>query len=132
MPSIFFVFLLPFCFPDLENCNHIRNGKFYYFAKRTRERINVYRSDTLQVEAGLKKDDKPLKSKIIWKSDCEYDMFINAYSDSRLTGDDSIIAATPAHVKIIHINRSFYVCVAKLKIFDRNIELRDTLFFIKN
>ena len=85
----------------------------------------------MQLETGQKKEDTPFKNKIVWKGDCEYEMFINAFSDNPLTGDDSIIAATPARVNIIHIDTSFYVCVAKLSVFDKNLEFRDTLYFIK-
>lgn len=120
-----------FCFDTKGDCSLIRNGKFYYFAKKSRERIEVYRQDSLQLETGSPKDGIRLKNRIVWKGDCEFDMFINALSDSPLTGDDSIIARTPVNVKIIHIEPTFYVCVAKLRIFDKNLELRDTLFFTK-
>ncbi len=120
-----------FCFKNTTNCSQLRNGRFYYFTKKSRERIDVYRQDSLQLETSSLKDDVPLKSKIVWKSNCEYDMFINALSDSPLTGDDSIIARTPANVKIIHIESAFYVCIAKLSVFDRDLEFRDTLFFTK-
>ena len=125
------LFPFSFCSKNSKNCNNLRNGKFYYFAKKSRERIDVYRFDSLQLETGQKKEDTPFKNKIVWKGDCEYEMFINAFSDNPLTGDDSIIAATPARVNIIHIDTSFYVCVAKLSVFDKNLEFRDTLYFIK-
>jgi hypothetical protein len=114
-----------------EKCSHLKNGKFYYYAKKTRERIDVSRFDSLQLESVAKKEEPPLRNKIIWKGDCEYDLFINAFSHKPLSEVDSIIAATPANVKIIHIDVSFYVCVARLNIFDKKIELRDTLYFVK-
>ena len=125
------LFLFSFCITHSKNCNDLRNGKFYYFSKKSRERIDVYRFDSLQLETGSNKGDIPQKNKIVWKGDCEYDMYINAFSDTPLTGDDSIIAATPAHAKIIYIDSLFYVCTAKLNVFDKNLQLRDTLYFAK-
>ncbi len=118
-----------FCYNDAKNCKDLRNGTFYYFTKKSRERIDVFRQDSLQLESTQNKDDVPLKNKIVWKSDCEFDMFINRFSDSPLTGDESILARTPANVKIIHVDSTFYVCIAKIHVFGEDIELRDTLFF---
>ena len=129
--GISFLTLCLFSFRNPNSCDQIRNGKFYYFEKKSREKIIVQRFDSLQLEKSLKKDDTPLKSKIVWKGDCQYDMFINALSESPLTGDDSIIAATPARIKIIHIDTSFYVCTANLSVFGRTFEVRDTMYFLR-
>jgi hypothetical protein len=129
--GILCIFTLSFCFKSPKDCQQIRNGQFYYFTQKSREKINVYRKDSLQLEIGSKTNDIPSKNKVIWKNTCEYDMYMNALSDSLLNGDDSILAATPAHVKIIHIDTSFYVCIATLTVFDKSIELRDTLYFAK-
>jgi hypothetical protein len=114
---------------DVPNCEKIKNGKFHYFTKRTRERIDIERFDSLQLETDAKTEGSPLKSKIVWKGECKYDMFINAFTEFKLTGDDSIFATTPSHVSIIYIGDTFYVCIAKLDVFNRDIELRDTVYF---
>lgn len=112
------------------NCEKLKNGKFYYYAKKTRERINILRVDSLQLETGIKKGgDSPIKNKIVWKGNCKYDMFLNALSETKLTETDSIIARTPAHVQIIYIGKIYYVCTVELSVFNKNINLRDTIYF---
>jgi hypothetical protein len=114
---------------DTSDCKKIKDGKFYYYTKKTRERIDVERFDSLQLETDAKTANSPLKSKIVWKDDCSYDMYINAFTETRFTGDDSIFAATPSQVSIIYIGDTFYVCIAKMDVFDKHMEFRDTLFF---
>ena len=110
------------------DCKKIKNGKFYYYSKKSRERINVLRKDSLQLEIGTK-DSAPIKSRIIWKSDCEYDMYLNALSDTKLTEFDSLMASTPAHIQVIYIGKKFYVCTVSLTIPEKEIKLRDTIYF---
>ena len=110
------------------DCKEIKNGKFYYYTKKSRERINVLRKDSLQLEIGTK-DTTTIKSRIIWKSDCDYDMYLNALSGTKLTEFDSLIALTPAHVRIIYIGRVFYVCTVIFNLPDKEIKLRDTIYF---
>jgi hypothetical protein len=114
---------------DITNCEQLKNGKFYYYTKGTREKIYIERLDSLQVETDSILGSSPQKSKIIWKSDCKYDMYINAFTDSKLAGYDSVIAATPAHVDVVYIGDTFYVCIAKMNVLNKNIELRDTIYF---
>jgi len=71
----------------------------------------------------------PARCKVIWKGDCEFDMYLNALSETRLTGTDSIIASTPAHVQIIYVGKTFYICTVKLNVFDKELNLRDTVYF---
>lgn len=122
------IFSLFFNKPVID-CKKIKNGKFYYITKKTRERINVLRIDSLQLETGTMEGSVPMRCKVIWKSDCEYDLYLNALSETRLTETDSIIASTPAHVQIIYVGKTFYVCTAKLKVFDKELNLRDTMYF---
>jgi len=127
--AIFPLLFLSFAYKNLTNCEKIKNGKFYYYAKKTREKINIERFDSLQLETNTKTGGSPIKSKIVWKTACKYDMFINALSESGLTRVDSIIAVTPSHVEIIFIGNAFYVCIAKMNIFNKNLEFRDTIYF---
>ena len=110
------------------DCKNIKNGKFYYYSKKSRERINILRKDSLQLEAGTK-DTSTIKSRVIWKSDCEYDMYLNALSDTKLTGFDSLMALIPAHIQIIYIGKAFYVCTVSFSIPEKEINLRDTIYF---
>ena len=127
--GIFAHLFLSFVNKSSPACEKLKNGKFYYYTKKTRERINILRIDTLQLETGLKKGDSPIKNKIVWKGDCMYDIFLNALSETRLTETDSIIARTPAHVQIFYIGKTYYICSVKLNVFNKNIDLKDTIYF---
>lgn len=113
---------------NLSDCDKVRNGNFYYYSKSTREKIIINRKDSLQIEFGQDTRDQ-ITSKIVWKGDCKFDLFINALSDTKLIGDDSIIANTPAHVEIIAITDSFYVCNVEFNVFDTSFRRRDTMHF---
>jgi hypothetical protein len=114
---------------SLKDCEKIKTGNFYYYAKKTREKVNIQRNANMQQEFDDRTGDLISKNKIVWKGDCKYDMFLNSLSDTKLTGDDSIIAATPAHVEIIEVKDSFYVCTVSLNIFNKEIRLKDTMYF---
>ena len=73
--------------------------------------------------------ENPQKNKIVWKADCEFDLYINGMSDKNLTGMDSLIAVTPANVKIIYVGTTYYVCTVHLKILDNDFRLRDTMYY---
>ena len=129
--SIFpLVFMLLVC-KNPTDCEKIKNGKFYYYAKKTGEKINIERFDSVQLETEARTGGSPLKSKIAWKGDCKYDMFVNSLSETKLAGFDSIVALTPSHVEVIYIGNTFYVCIAKMEIFNKSMEFRDTVFFEK-
>jgi hypothetical protein len=116
-------------FTYTTDCKKVKNGKFYYYSKMTREKVNIDRIDSLQMETVEDTGSSPLKCKIIWKSECSYDMYLNALSDSKLTGIDSMIATIPAHVEIIFIGDEYYVCIAKMEINENMVEYRDTMFY---
>ena len=130
--GIILAILLSLACKNLTDCEKIRNGAFYYYAKRTREKINIHRTDSMQIETDDKTGSLISRSKVVWKADCKYDMFLNAFSNVKLTGDDSIIAVTPAHVDVIAIRDSFYICTVKLNVFDKEIQLRDTMYFSRS
>lgn len=127
--GIFLTLLISLACKDMIDCSKIKNGEFYYYTKGTRDKVNIHRTDSIQIETDGKTDSLLSKSKVVWNDVCKFDMYLNAFSDTKLIGDDSIIAATPAHVAIIEINDSFYVCLVKLSLFDKNINLKDTMFF---
>jgi hypothetical protein len=127
--GIMFILFVAFACDNKPDCRQIRNGNFYYYTKGTREKVNIYRQDSLQTETDADTDILVHKNKVVWNDDCNFLLYLNAFSDTKLTGDDSIIAATPARVEIIDVKDSFYVCLAKLRIFGKEIVLRDTMYF---
>jgi len=124
-----FAFLLLSCRTNENpNCAKLKNGKYYYYTKKTREKTFVERTDSLQTESN-ESGKNISKNKIAWKGNCQFDMYLNAFSDSTLNETDSIIAATPAHIEIIYIGDTFYICTAKMNIFNKNLDFTDTLYF---
>jgi hypothetical protein len=113
------------------NCESIKNGKFYYYTKLERERINIWRTDSVQIEAGLTPGETPLKNKIVWRNDCEFDLYLDALSETPLTGTDSIFSTIPTSVEIVYIGKDYYVCKVRMKVYNKKIVLTDTMYYIK-
>lgn len=111
------------------DCKRIRNGNFYYYTKEKRQRVDIYRKDTVQIETSLENGSPLMKSKVIWKGDCQFDMFVNGLSETKLSGTDSLLAVTPAQVQIIYVGKKYYICTAKLNLLSKEIALRDTLYY---
>lgn len=112
------------------NCDQYKTGKFYYFTKKHQQKTFIERNDSLQLETN-EDGTEPIKSKVVWTGPCTCDMYSNAYSDLPFNETDSIIAATPAHVEIIHTADTFYVCTVKMNVFDKDIDLTDTMYVRK-
>jgi hypothetical protein len=115
---------------SINICDRVRNGKFYYYSKHTREKIFVDRGDGIQIETG-EDGNTPITGKVIWKNDCRFDIFFTPPNSGIPTLEDSVIAATPAHVEILSVNDNYYVCIAEMNLFDSSIEIKDTVYFRK-
>ncbi len=111
------------------SCEKLKNGTFYYYTKKTRERVNVFRHNDLQIEKSVTSAGTTMRNKIVWKGNCSFDLYINAYSEQKLTAEDSLIASTPAHVKIIFIGKTYYICTANISLYDVSIKLIDTVYY---
>lgn len=125
------VFLFPILSFNLTTpleCSKVKNGTFYYYSKISRDKVEIERFDSVQLETNTK-NGHVLKNKIIWKGDCNYDMYINALSNSKLEQMDSLIATTPASVEIVSVGSAYYVCQWKIKISTKEIEGTDTIYF---
>ncbi len=109
-------------------CDKVKNGRFYYFIKDSRARVHVERTDSLQVETNMQTRHSS-RSKIAWTGDCKFDMYINAFSNTKLAGFDSLIAALPVPVEIVKIERDFYISHAVFGMSEQKIESIDTIYF---
>ena len=112
------------------NCDKLKKGKYFYYSQNSREKILVDRTDSLQIETN-QSGKVLMKNKIVWREDCKFDMYLNAFSNSKLGEIDSIIAATPSHVEIIDISDAFYIFITKMDIFNKKFNYMDTLYFRK-
>ncbi len=129
------IVIIAFLFPILSfnlttppECTKVKNGTFYYYSKISRDKVDIERFDSIQLETNTK-NGQVLKNKIIWKRDCNYDMYINALSNSKLEKTDSLIATTPAFVEIVYVGSAYYICQWKMKILTKEIEGKDTIYF---
>ncbi|MBL7702073.1 MAG: hypothetical protein JNM14_07470 [Ferruginibacter sp.] len=113
-----------------QKCKKVKNGKFYYYAKMDGRKILIERIDSLQIETDAKRTEV-LKSKIVWENDCKYKIFVNAFSDNKLTQEDSLLATKAGIIEIIDIKPDFYICTAKFSTSKKNYEFRDTMYYQK-
>jgi hypothetical protein len=122
--------LITFSFTIKKNldCSRVKEGSFYYYSKLSRDKVDIERFQNLQLETNTK-TGHVLKSKIVWKTDCSYSMYINALSGSKLSKIDSLISTIPASVDIIELVNKHYIAKTKLTIMSKVIESTDTIYF---
>ena len=119
-----------FTYTSDPNCDKIKNGRFYYISKQLNDTIDIVRSDSIQLEMNNQRIYIS-KSKIIWQSDCSYIMYINSLTDTKLSKFDSMIAKMPVNVKILSVDKTYYVAYTSLTIMNDKIESKDTIYFRK-
>jgi len=93
-----------------------------------RDKVDLNRFDRIQIEKNMETGDI-LNSKIVWKNDCSFEMFINSLSKNKLEKIDSLIATIPLLVEIKFIGNEFYISDSKIEILNKTIESRDTIYF---
>ena len=125
------VFILTsfYCIASID-CSKIRNGKFYYYTKKGHRLVNVERKDSLQTETDVQSGDL-FKDKVVWTTDCHFQLFVGAFNEVKHTLIDTLLASTPLEVDILTITKDFYVCKGTVEILNKKIQLRDTLYFNK-
>jgi len=121
------VLLLAFGYTDGTDCQKLRNGEFYYYSTPTRGRVEVKRQDSLQIEINPVTGDI-VRSKIIWKNNCQYTLYVNAFSLSKLSKMDSLLSVTPGEVVITNITPRYYECKLTLKVFGKTFNKLDTIY----
>lgn len=126
-----YILLLPL-YSNLTNpikmdCSELKNGHFHYFMKLTKERVEIERRDSLQIS--IRADGQELRSKILWNDDCSYYVFMNAFSTTKLSFQDSIISTLPIKFKINAIEKDYYICTGTIESPGMQMEIRDTIYF---
>ena len=126
------LFLLVLSCNSMDDCSKVRNGSFYYYSKANDAKVFIERRDTIQIETNSKLD-KVLKSKIVWKDNCSFDLFVNSLCETKLETLDSILAVNPARVEILSITANYYICKSKIDIdaYKFHVETIDTMYFEK-
>lgn len=116
---------------NVKDCAKIKNGKFYYYSKTSRDKVNIERQGNVQLEEDTK-TGQVLKNKLTWTGDCSYELYINALSEDKLNKIDSLISITPTLVEITDVNSDYYVCMWKLTVLNKDFQGIDTIYIEGN
>lgn len=112
------------------DCSKVKIGNFFYYAKLDGRKISIERKDSLQIEIDPKKNSI-LRSKMVWIDNCKFKMYVNAYSESKLDREDSILSTKAALIEILNITSDFYTCNVNFTTSKREYNLKDTIYFQK-
>ena len=117
---------------DQQNCDMYRTGKFYIHNKANKQRINIERGDSLQIETNENGDITVLK--VNWTGPCEYDLLFNYMTPKEVSKDKNVQrifdanADMPLQIKILSGTDSYYVFEAGKRDLKN---LRDTVWLVK-
>ena len=116
----------------LQDCGKYKTGKFFIYNKANRQRINIERMDSLQIETNESGDITVLK--VNWTGACQYELFFNYMTPKEVSKSKDVQRAvdtngdSPFKIKILGGTESYYVYEASrigLK------DLRDTVWLVK-
>ena len=115
-----------------QNCEVYRTGKFYILNKVNKQRINIERKDSLQIETNENGDITVLK--VNWIGQCEYQLFFNYMTPKDIAKSKNVqrVIETsvdlPLQIKILSGTDNYYVFEASKQGFQN---LRDTVWLVK-
>lgn len=116
-----------------NDCGQYKFGKFYIYNKVSRQRINIERKDSLQVETNAETGDITVM-KVNWVGDCEYELLFNYMTPkevSKAKRSQTVVetsANIPLQIKILSGTDNYYVFEASKQGFK---PLRDTVWLVK-
>ena len=128
------IFLSCFGKTNMQDCEMYKLGKFYIYNKISRQRIDIERKDTLQIETNTETGDIAVL-KVSWTSACEYELLFNYVTPkevSKSKKSQTVIetsANIPLRIKILSGNDNYYVFEASKQGFK---PLRDTIWLVKD
>lgn len=117
---------------EVQACDKYKTGKFYIYNKTTKQRINIERRDSLQIETNEKGDITILK--VNWTAPCQYELFFNYMTPKEVAKDTNVQRIfdsnldKPFQIKILSGTDSYYIFEAA-KMGLKN--LRDTVWLVK-
>lgn len=118
--------------PEIQNCDRYRTGVFFIYNKLNKQRINIERKDSLQIETNENGDITVLK--VNWTGQCDYELFFNYMTPKEVSKRDTVqkfvesMGNTPLQIKILSGTDDYYLFEASKDGF-RN--LRDTVWLVK-
>ena len=117
---------------EVQTCDRYKTGKFYIFNKVNKQRINIERKDSLQIETNENGDLTVLK--LNWIGPCEYQLFFNYMTPKDIAKSKTVqrVIETsvdlPLQIKILSGTDNYYVFEASKQGFQN---LRDTVWIVK-
>ena len=117
---------------EVQTCDRYKTGKFYIFNKVNKQRINIERKDSLQIETNENGDLTVLK--LNWIGPCEYQLFFNYMTPKDIAKSKTVqrVIETsvdlPLQIKILTGTDNYYVFEASKQGFQN---LRDTVWLVK-
>jgi hypothetical protein len=115
-----------------QHCDKYRTGKFYIYNKGTRQKINIERKDSLQIETNENDDITVLK--IRWTGPCQYELLFNYMTPKEVSKNKEVQivfdsnADSPFQIKILTGTDSYYIYEASRSGLKN---LRDTVWLLK-
>ena len=73
---------------EAQTCDKYKTGKFYIYNKVNKQRINIERRDSLQIETNENGDITVLKVK--WTSVCDYELLFNYMTPKEVSKDKNV------------------------------------------
>ena len=117
-----------------QNCEMYKTGKFYIYNKVNKQKINIERRDSLQIETNETNGDITVM-KVKWTGSCEYELLFNYMTPKEVSKDKSVQRIfdvngdIPLQIKILSGTDSYYIFEAGKKGFKN---LRDTVWLVKH
>lgn len=124
--------LMTFGKESIQDCDKYKTGKFYIHNKVNKQRINIERKDSLQIETDENGDITVLK--VSWTGPCQYELYFNYVTPKEVSKNKNAQrifdsnAGVPLQIKILSGTDSYYVFEAG-KTGLKN--LRDTVWLVK-
>ena len=131
MCSISFFAVLFFDEP-LQDCEKYKTGKFYIYNKTNGQKVNIERTDSLQIETNESGDITVLK--VNWTGTCQYELLFNYMTPKEVSKSKDVQRVfdaggdNPFQIKILGGTESYYIYEASRKGLKN---LRDTVWLLK-
>ena len=117
---------------QIQDCEKYRTGKFYFYNKANRQKINIERKDSLQIETNESGDITVLK--INWTGPCQYELLFNYMTPKDVSKSKDVQRVfdsngdSPFQIRILGGTESYYVYEASRKGLKN---LLDTVWLVK-
>ena len=117
-----------------QNCEMYKTGKFYIYNKSSKQRINIERRDSLQIETNELTGDITV-SKVNWTGPCDYELSFNYMTPKEVSKDKNVQRIfdvnmdTPLQIKILSGTDDYYIFEAGKRGLKN---LRDTVWLVNH